>query len=198
MIVKQKNLRVFHIIVENTNDFIEYFNKNSVILKEFFLLLEGEIGDTIINLLDEGGICYKVVTDCNLRLGNVKKELVPEIPKEPKQETLFVQEKSEQKSVAIYDRPIRSGEEISEDVPVVVFGRINSGAKLFCSKSLSVYGEIDGLVQCDGEYLIVLSITPRGHVIFNGEIIDKELIKHDILQKISQKNGKIEIKEILH
>lgn len=54
--------------------------------------------------------------------------------------------------VKVFDRPIRSGEEIVETVPIVIFGRVNSGAKVFSEESISIYGMIDGLVQCDGEY----------------------------------------------
>ncbi len=199
MVVKQKNLRVFHIKIEDEREFAEYFKKNSVILKEFFLLLEGKVSKSVESLLSEAHVCYKDISDCSLRLGSVKKEVTQEEEKqEIKQESLFVQkEPEEKKAVAIFDRPIRSGEEISEDVPVVVFGRVNSGAKLFCTKSASVYGEIDGLVQCDGEFIVILGISNRGHVIFNGEIIDKEMIKNDVLQKITMKDNKIVIKEVL-
>ncbi len=202
MVVKQKNLRVFHIKVESEKEFIEYFNKNSVILKEFFLLLEGDISKNIEVLLHDAQICYKDINNCSLRLGSVKKEVLPEEEKKEnediKQETLFTQkEKEDKKAVAIFDRPIRSGEEISEDVPVVVFGRVNSGAKLFCTKNLSIYGEVDGLVQCDGEFIVIFGISNRGHVIFNGEIIDRDMIKSDVLQKIVIKNNKIIIKEVL-
>lgn len=70
-------------------------------------------------------------------------------------------------------------------MPTVIFGRVNSGAG-FCEESLSIYGIIDGLVQCDGEYIVINGISPRGNLIFNGEIIDKDQVKQNVLQKLSQ------------
>ena len=43
MKVTQKNVRVFHIEIENEKAFLDYFRKNTLLLKEFFLLIEGEI-----------------------------------------------------------------------------------------------------------------------------------------------------------
>jgi septum site-determining protein MinC len=199
MIVKQKNLRVFHIIIEREEEFLEYFQKNSVILKEFFLLLEGNISDKIANLLEQSGVCFKVINGCNLKLGGVKKEVLLEEKKDVEKETLFTEKKVQEekkKNLAVFDRPIRSGEEINEDIPVMIFGRVNSGAKLFCNSSVTIYGEIDGLVQCDGEYVVLLGISSRGHLIFNGEIIDRTMIKENVLQKVLFKNNKIVVKEV--
>ena len=62
---------------------------------------------------------------------------------------------------------------------------------------MSIYGIIDGLVQCDGEYLVINGITPRGHLIFNGEIVERNLIKENKLQKITMREGLLEIKEVV-
>lgn len=165
MLVKQKNLRVFYIEITDKQTFLEYYNKNRIILKEFFLLIKGKVDEQIVDTLNGDGVCFKDINDCNIKLGSVKKEVVLEEEKpKPKEKTLFEEEKLDvEKSYAkTFHRPIRSGEEITEEIPVSVFGRINSGAKLFCSQNVSIYGEVDGLVQCDGEYLIISGISPRG------------------------------------
>lgn len=196
MIVKQKNLRVFHINIDDKDVFIEYFNKNRVLLKEFFLLVEGQVNDEVIKLLDDAGICFKDISSCNLKLSSVKKE-IETVKKEDVKEKVEEKIKSLSKeNLRMFDRPIRSGEEINEDLPVVVFGRINSGAKLFSTQSVSVYGIIDGLVQCDGDYIVLNGIGSHGNLIFNGEIIDKESLKKDVLQKITINNSKVKVKEI--
>lgn len=84
-----------------------------------------------------------------------------------------------------------------EASPIVIFGRVNSGAKVFCEESMSVYGIIDGLVQCDGEYMVLSGISPRGHVIFNGEIVERLHVKENVLQKIAMREGLLDIKEIV-
>ena len=198
MRVTQKNVRVFHIEIDDEQAFLDYFRKNSLLLKEFFLLIEGNITKNIAFVLEQSGVCYKEINGCNIRLGSLKKELpsLEEAPKQEVQEARFEEPKPIQK-LRIFDRPIRSGEEIHENIPVVIFGRVNSGAKVFCEESMSIYGVIDGLVQCDGEYLIVGGMTPRGHLIFNGEIVERSSIKDAVLQKITMREGLVEIKEMV-
>jgi len=194
MIVKQKNLRVFYINIDSKENFIDYFEKNKIILKEFFLLIDGKVDEQINNILEENSICFKNIDNCNLKLSNVKKEVSIPIKEEKVEEKIIENLPKEKQKV--YERPIRSGEEINEDLPVVVFGRINSGAKLFSSQSVSIYGIIDGLVQCDGDYIVLNGIGQAGNLIFNGEIIDKNSLKKDLLQKITYINNVIKIKEI--
>ena len=198
MRVTQKNVRVFHIEIDDEQAFLDYFRKNSLLLKEFFLLIEGSITKNIAFVLEQSGVCYKEINGCNIRLGSLKKEL-PSLEEAPKQEVqeAQVEEPKPIQKLRIFDRPIRSGEEIHENVPVVIFGRVNSGAKVFCEDSMSIYGVIDGLVQCDGEYLIVGGMTPRGHLIFNGEIVERSSIKDAVLQKITMREGLVEIKEMV-
>ena len=196
MIVKQKNLRVFHITVDKKKSFIEYFNKNRVLLMEFFLLIDGEVDDSIEKILSDEGLCFKNISTCKLRLSSVKKEATSVVPKEDEPKDKVLDEPISKEKLKIYERPIRSGEEINEELPVVVFGRINSGAKLFCTQSVSIYGIIDGLVQCDGEYIVLHGLSERGNLIFNGEIVDKELLQNDVLQKITVKNSKLEIVKV--
>lgn len=192
MIVKQKNLRVFHITVEDENSFALYIEKNKIILMEFFLLVDGEVSGAVTKILDDEGLCYKDISTCKLRFSGVKREIeVPNVTKKDVLEEPVLKEK-----LKIYDRPIRSGEEINEELPVVVFGRINSGAKLFSSQSVSIYGIIDGLVQCDGDYIVLNGIGNVGNLIFNGEIIDRDILKKDVLQKITIVNSKIVVKEV--
>ncbi|WP_458700827.1 septum site-determining protein MinC [Sulfurospirillum sp. 1307] len=194
MLAKQKNLRVFHIQIETKEKFIEYFEKNKILLKEFFLLIEGDIDEEIQNILNASNVCFKDISSCNLKFSNVKKieQTIEEKKVTTKEEKSLIPEQK----LIIYDRPIRSGEELSEELPIVVFGRINSGAKLFCSQSVTIYGIIDGLVQCDGDYVVLNGIGKSGNLIFNGEIIEKDKLKIDCLQKIAIKDQKVVIKEI--
>jgi septum site-determining protein MinC len=193
MIVKQKNLRVFHITVSSKENFVDYLKKNKILLMEFFLLIDGEVDESIEKILENEGMCYKNISTCKLKLSSVKKELATLAPKQVEQKEMILEEPISKDKLKIYERPIRSGEEINEELPVVVFGRINSGAKLFCTQSVSIYGIIDGLVQCDGEYIVLHGLSQRGNLIFNGEIIERELLQDNVLQKITLKNNTIDI-----
>ena len=196
MIVKQKNLRVFHITIEEKDNFLEYLKKNKILLMEFFLLIDGEVDDLIEKMLDDEGLCYKNISTCKLKFSSVKKVALKEEPKVEIEQNKVLVEPVAKEKLKIYDRPIRSGEEVNEELPVVVFGRINSGARLFCTQSVSIYGIIDGLVQCDGDYIVLNGLGNHGNLIFNGEIIDKEILKNDVLQKIIIRNSQVDVKEI--
>ena len=203
MKVTQKNVRVFHIEIDDESAFLEYFRKNSPLLKEFFLLIEGEITPKIAFVLEQSGVCYKEINQCRIRFGSIKKEAVA--LEEPSQKETCDEkplskeshELTQQRKVKLYDRTIRSGEELHETLPTVIFGRINSGAKVFCEESMSIYGMIDGLVQCDGEYIVLSGIGSRGHLIFNGQIVDSEQIRANVLQKIVIRDHALEIKEVV-
>lgn len=200
MKVTQKNVRVFHIEIDDEASFLDYFRKNSLLLKEFFLLVEGNITKNIAFVLEQSGVCYKEINNCAIRFGGIKKE-TPSLEEAPVKKESVVEPVIEQAKqlpkLKLYDRPIRSGEEIVESLPIVIFGRVNSGAKVFCEESMSIYGIIDGLVQCDGDYIVLSGISPRGHLIFNGEIVDREMLKQNVLQKIVMRDNVIEIKEVV-
>lgn len=200
MKVTQKNVRVFHIEIDDEASFFDYFRKNSLLLKEFFLLVEGNITKNIAFVLEQSGVCYKEINNCAIRFGGIKKE-TPSLEEAPvKQESVVepvIEQAKQLPKLKLYDRPIRSGEEIVESLPIVIFGRVNSGAKVFCEESMSIYGIIDGLVQCDGDYIVLSGISPRGHLIFNGEIVDREMLKQNVLQKIVMRDNVIEIKEVV-
>ncbi|MDD2825553.1 MAG: septum site-determining protein MinC [Sulfurospirillaceae bacterium] len=164
------------------------------------MLIEGNITKSIAFVLEQSGVCYKDITSCSLRFGAIKKDIPADMKElhteqhEKKEEKPLVEQN---KKLRILDRTIRSGEEIYETVPITIFGRVNSGAKIFCEESMNIYGIVDGLVECDGEYLIISGISPRGNVIFKGEIIDKESVKLNVLQKITMRDSVIEIKEMV-
>ena len=203
MKVTQKNVRVFHLELDDETTFLDYFHKNSPLLKEFFLLIEGEITPKIAFVLEQSGVCYKEINQCRIRFWSIKKEAVA--VEEPSQKETCDEkplskeshELTQQRKVKLYDRTIRSGEELHETLPTVIFGRINSGAKVFCEESMSIYCMIDGLVQCDGEYIVLSGIGPRGHLIFNGQIVDSEQIRANVLQKIVIRDHALEIKEVV-
>lgn len=47
------------------------------------------------------------------------------------------------------------------------------------------------------EYIVLNGMSPRGDLIFNGEIVERTLIKENLLQKIVLKDGRLDIKEIV-
>ena len=88
MKVTQKNVRVFHIEIDDEASFLDYFRKNSLLLKEFFLLIEGNITKNIAFVLEQSGVCYKEINNCAIRFGGIKKEALA-LEEEPKKEAVL-------------------------------------------------------------------------------------------------------------
>ena len=184
MIVKQKNLRVFEIDIDDEVEFFNYVNKNFIILQRFLLLLKGNITDNIIKFLNDNKILFfniNSIADTKDIFSNGKTKSI-EI-KEHKSK----KEAKESKKL-IFNRTIRSGEEIISNEDIVIFGRVNSGAKIITTGNVEVFGRVDG------EYIIAKNIE-NGDIIFNGEVIDKSIFNGSIKQ-ISFKNGNLTIKEL--
>lgn len=190
MVVKQKSLRVFEIEIDDEVEFFDYVNKNFIILQRFLLLLRGDITNNIIKFLNDNKIVFfdiNSIIDTKDIFSNGKFKNVE--MKEHKK----ANDKKELEKL-IFNRTIRSGEEIISNTDVVIFGRVNSGAKIITTGNLEVFGRIDGLIECSGDYLIAKEIG-NGDVIFNGEVIEKSIFNETIKQ-ITLKNGSLIVKEL--
>lgn len=94
----------------------------------------------------------------------------------------------------VKNNTMRSGEDIATTADVAIFARVNSGAKIKSDGCVEIFDTIDGLVECNGPYMIIKSID-KGTVVFNGTKIDSTLF-NGRLKKVSLVDGKIEIKEL--
>ncbi len=195
MRAKQKNLRIFEINITNDQDFFAYMEKNLILLKDFFLFLQGKISDDVIAYLDEKGLCYKIAENCNIKIPS--KQTTTEnsaiiSQEEPKNKpnialstTRIVKEYIK---TLLIEQPIRSGREVIHEGDVTIFGRVNSAAKVIASGNVEVYGIIDGMVQSDGDYMIIKELG-KGYIIFNGDILERELFDGSIKKVTKDKNG---------
>ncbi len=194
MKAKQKTLRVFDIQIKNEKEFFPYMDKNLILLKEYFLVISGDATPKIIKYLDENSLCFIIADDCNLKLITksnkpAKNDTIAQVsPK--KTENVTNSSQSSDKIIEVkkietlvFEKTIRSGEEVVHDGDITIFGRVNSAAKVIAEGNVEVYGTIDGLIQCDGDYMIVKDLG-KGHIIFNGDILDKELFDGN-LKKIT-------------
>jgi len=160
-------------------------DKNIILLKDYFLLIQGSLTPKMREYLEEKGTCFKEANTCNLKLSSKsdasqKSDIIEEEKnQEPQEVVKYVEVASEPEVIEhaktlLFQKPIRSGEEVVHDGDVTIFGRVNSAAKVLSEGNVEVYGCIDGLVQCDGEYMILKEIG-KGYVVFNGDILEKEL-----------------------
>ena len=194
MKAKQKNIRVFELFIESEEEFFTYMDKNLILLKDYMLLLRGEISDKIIEYMDNKNLCYKVIDNCDIKLQ--AKEVNTNIPK--KIELVQYVEQSQEKSsdTLIYNKPIRSGVVIDHDGDVSIFSRVNSAAKVISGGNLIVTGIIDGVVECNGEYMIIKTIGD-GYAIFNGDILESDDFKDKSFKVVKKGEDAPIIEELL-
>ena len=209
MKAKQKNIRIFELEVEEESHFFEYMDKNIILLKDYFLLIHGELTPKMQEYLEDKGTCFKTADSCKLKLSSksntqekrdiIEKESKEEKPAREPEQFQYPEEEQEPAidethKTLLFEKPIRSGEAIVHAGDITIFGRVNSGAKVLCEGNVEVYGCIDGLVQCDGEYMVAKEIG-KGYVIFNGDILEKELFDGTLKRVTRSEEGAV-IKDI--
>ena len=186
MKVKQLTLKAFEFEIEDDEAFIEYYSKNAPLIQGHQMILKGDVSTKIKAFLDAKKAVY---VDANEQtLITRKKRSSPVLDDvQTRQEPESIQAVDIKKKVTVYYRPIRSGEGIDSEDELVFFGRINSGAIIECSRSVQIFGIIDGLVRSDGEYLLLKEIG-QGAVFFHGEELDKSQLDGK-LKLIKYENG---------
>jgi septum site-determining protein MinC len=201
---KQKTIRIFDIKIKESEDFFSYMDKNLILLKEYMLVISGDITSKIIKYLDSNNICFIIAEDCNLNIkaksnsatnSDIIQKSEPSTPKitiNPQKEDMV--KKVKKIETILLERPVRSGEEIIHEGDVTIFGRVNSASKVLVEGNVEVYGTIDGLVQCDGDYMIVKDLG-KGHIIFNGDILEKDDFNGN-LKKITLTSKGVSIKDV--
>ena len=101
-------------------------------------------------------------------------------------EVVIEKEVIKENKTLIFDRIIRSGEEINSKNNLIFLNRINAGAKIKSSGNIEIYGECEGMVECEGDYLIVKR-NKKGLIFFKGiEIkeVDKLTIFTEKFKKV--------------
>ena len=167
MKIKQKSVRSFEIEVEDLQKIKEFVNKRLVQLKNYPIFVKTS-NEEVKNYLQTLNLELFFVSS-DFQSSNKKIEL--DLPKEPKSD-IIIQEKVEirRPKSEIFDRIIRGGEEIISDNNLIFLKRINAGAKIKSSSNIEIFDEVEGFVECDGDYLILKS-SKKGTIIFQGEEI---------------------------
>ena len=171
MKVKQLTLKAFEFEIEEDAAFIEYYSKNAPLIQGHQLILKGKVSADVKAFLEDKKAVY---VDLNEKTLVTRKKRSTPVLEEPISAQDFSKEnvRKVNEKASVYYRPIRSGEGIESEDDLVFFGRINSGAIIECSRSVQIFGIIDGLVRSDGEYLLLKEIG-QGSVFFHGEELDK-------------------------
>ncbi len=203
---KQKTVRIFDINIKDEKDFFPYMDKNLVLLKEYMLVISGEVTAKVTKYLESHNICFIIAEDCNLKIKTksdnaTKSDIIEKIEPNPQKSVEKITISSQTENIVapkvetlFLERPVRSGEEIIHAGDVTIFGRVNSASKVLAEGNVEVYGTIDGLVQCDGKYMIIKDLG-KGHIIFNGDILEREQFNGN-LKKVTHTPTGVLIKDI--
>ncbi len=165
--MKQKTIRVFEVDdFEKLKNIVE--SKYELIKNYFFMLKEPnkEIEEYLKNKALNFFITNSVAEI------KPKKEVVV-VEKE------IIKEKIKNESLKVFDRIIRSGEEI-HTTSAVFLQKINPGAKIFIKGDAFIFGENRGDIFIDGNFLYVRKNS--GNIVYNSEDIgkiDKECVFYD-------------------
>ncbi len=166
--MKQKTLRVFE--VEDFEKLKNIVEKKYELVKNYYFMLK-KPDENIQNYLKEKGLNYFVL-NTNESFTS-KKEIIHEnLPKIRIIEKEII--KSKENNVKIFDRIIRSGEEIKYEGDVVFLKRINAGAKIDIKGNVIILDENSGRIECEGKYILVM--RNKSYIFFNKDdlgIIDK-------------------------
>ena len=199
MKAKQKKIRVFDIQVEDEAKFFEFMDKNFILIKDYLLLVGGEVTPKIEEYLKENSLCYLLSNECNIKLIDGKSnQPQPTQIQEPQttqtqkeiivQEKIIYQESASTNKTRVINKPVRSGEVIEEDSDIVIFSRINSGAKVISEGNITVFEVIDGVVEANGDFIILKSIG-KGYVVFNGDILEKSDFDGSLKKVLATSDG---------
>jgi len=196
MKVKQRTLKSFEFDIVDDESFFLYFKKNFPLLKSYLILLKGNISPNIINYLFSHKVCFIKTDHCHLNIRNKSVHSIPMPVHKVEEITKIDIEPVLKSDNKIYYRPIRSGEEIRNFNSIVLFDRINSGAKVIADGTIEVFGTIEGTVICHGSYMLITSIAPKGDIIFHNETLDKTLFD-GTLMLVTYENEHIRVKKVI-
>ena len=194
--MRQKNLRVFVCSQGEDHEIMDYLNKNQVFLQGFLLIFTFLINKELKNFLETLGINYFQQYPYNsLKLkDSTNTKEIPKIQITEELQYNNVAQPSSSASTLVIHRTIRSGEEVSNQGDITIFGQINNGALIHAEGNIQIFGEVNGNISCNGEYLIIRTLK-QGNVLFNGEIIDKERLSHGA-KKIYKNANQIMIEDL--
>lgn len=193
MRVKQQTLKGFECEIEDAQAFILYYTKNEPLMKGHLLILSGAVSSEVKSFLDEKNAAYVDTNEKTLLTRKKRSTAVLELP-ELEESVTAKSTSMAKKNSTVYHRPIRSGEAIESEDDLVFFARINSGALIESSRSIQVFGIIDGLVRSNGAYLLLKEIG-KGSVVFHGEELDKSQFNGQ-LKFVEYKNNAIVMKDV--
>jgi len=164
--MKQKTIRVFEVEdFEKLKNVVE--SKFELIKNHFFMLKEPD--EDIQKYLKEKNLNYFVI--------NSDESFTSKKEKNEAKIKIIEKEIIKNRDLEIYEKIIRSGEEIETDANAVFLNKINPGARVKIKGDAILLDENRGSVYVEGNFLFVRK--NRGNIVYNSEdigLIEKDTV----------------------
>lgn len=189
----QKNVHAFEIAKQEPEAVMEFLEKNHALLQYFLIIFKYDIEPEVKAVLRKHQLLFLETNralngryikttekDANLLKQNSPNAIEPK--------------------TTIYERNIRSGEEIYSANHLIFLGNIHNGAKIISEGSVSVYGVCEGAIVCFGEYLILKEVK-SAQIVFQNQILSLKEVERLLVNKnikiITKNDDILDIKEVL-
>lgn len=149
MHINQYSVSVMEITIEDEEEFIRFLKPKLPLLKDYLLNIKGEITPKIEKFLDLNNIQYTK----NLKISQIRRA------------------KRQKSDVEVYDRVIRSGEEIDTQNSVLCLKKVNDGSLIRTASNFISIGRVDGTIEANGDFLI-FEKGPKGKIIFHNRVLE--------------------------
>ncbi|PDX26859.1 septum site-determining protein MinC [Helicobacter pylori] len=189
----QKNVHAFEIEKQEPEAVMEFLEKNHALLQYFLIIFKYDIEPEVKAVLHKHQLLFletnRVLNGRYIKTtekdANLLKQNSPNAI-EPK--------------TTIYERNIRSGEEIYSANHLIFLGNIHNGAKIISEGCVSVYGVCEGAIVCFGEYLILKEVK-SAQIVFQNQIFSLKEVERLLVNKnikiITKNDDILDIKEVL-
>ncbi|MUU24068.1 septum site-determining protein MinC [Helicobacter pylori] len=189
----QKNVHAFEIEKQEPEAVMEFLEKNHALLQYFLIIFKYDIEPEVKAVLRKHQLLFLETNralngryikttekDANLLKQNSPNAIEPK--------------------TTIYERNIRSGEEIYSANHLIFLGNIHNGAKIISEGCVSVYGVCEGAIACFGECLILKEVK-SAQIVFQNQILSLKEIERLLVNKnikiITKNDDILDIKEVL-
>ncbi|EJB94000.1 septum site-determining protein MinC [Helicobacter pylori] len=189
----QKNVHAFEIEKQEPEAVMEFLEKNHALLQYFLIIFKYDIEPEVKAVLHKHQLLF-LETNRTLNGRYIKTT--------EKDANLLKQNSPNaiEPKTTIYERNIRSGEEIYSANHLIFLGNIHNGAKIISEGSVSVYGVCEGAIACFGEYLILKEVK-SAQIVFQNKILSLKEVERLLVNKnikiITKNDDILDIKEVL-
>ncbi|GAA7515648.1 septum site-determining protein MinC [Helicobacter pylori] len=189
----QKNVHAFEIEKQEPEAVMEFLEKNHALLQYFLIIFKYDIEPEVKAVLRKHQLLF-LETNRTLNGRYIKTT--------EKDANLLKQNSPNaiEPKTTIYERNIRSGEEIYSANHLIFLGNIHNGAKIISEGCVSVYGVCEGAIACFGECLILKEVK-SAQIVFQNQILSLKEVERLLVNKnikiITKNDDILDIKEVL-